>query len=541
MPAAVFFYSILFLVLVLFPALLILVFLLFVDHEYRFWRQFGTTAEPKRKMLWEGASLRRLSERFPSMVSFISRRLDPHDAWGLPATLATIGVLAGVWFFLGIVQDLIGKYPLVLLDLRLHNSVPLFRSPGVTWFMLGMTEVGSPVVLWILCIGIALIALARDNRRLAAAFLLAIAATSSLSPVLKAVIGHARPGDAIIAVHEASFPSGHVLSSAVIYGLLASLLLRSHARRSLRAVGTALLLLLVACIGVSRLYLGVHWPSDLLGSLAIALICLALVLFFLRYERQLTRIDQFNIPLSAQTLRWTGALAFVVAAATGAYVARNTTIIAIGPPAPDRPVLQGALLTGLPAGIRRRSESLIGKPMEPISLVLVGSLGAMIETFARAGWTKADHPTPVRVVKEILAAFENRQDASGPATPAYIADRPQTLTFEKPDPSSPDIRHRHHVRVWQTQYCAMPGCRPIWVATASFDAGIELSPRLHLPTHRIDPNIDAERALIVFDLTGAGATKRGTIAIVPPLNGSNAAGDAFTTDGRAVILEMPPT
>ena len=82
----------------------------------------------------------------------------------------------------------------------------------------------------------------------------------------------------------------------------------------------------------------------------------------------------------------------------------------------------------------------------------------------------------------------------------------------------------------------VPDCRPVWVATASFDVGIELSSPLHLPTHRIDPHIDAERALIVSDLLRAGATELGMIVVVPPLRGTNAAGDPFTTDGRAVIL-----
>src|SRR6185312_13446188 len=106
MLAAVLFYSILFLALVLFPALLILVFLLFVDHEHRFWRPFGTSAEPQMILFWERAPLRRLSKRFPRVISFFSRRLDPHEPWGLPATLATIGFFAGVWLFLGIVQNL---------------------------------------------------------------------------------------------------------------------------------------------------------------------------------------------------------------------------------------------------------------------------------------------------------------------------------------------------------------------------------------------------------------------------------------------------
>jgi len=177
--------------------------------------------------------------------------------------------------------------------------------------------------------------------------------------------------------------------------------------------------------------------------------------------------------------------------------------------------------------------------MEPISVVFVGSADQVIGTFTRAGWTRADLPTPVRIVKETLAALTNQPDASGPATPAYVGDRPQTLTFEKPDQQSPGIRRRHHARLWQTQYCAMPGCEPIWIATASFDIGIELSPRLHVPTHRIDPNIDAERALIARDLSAAGASEIGTVRVLPPLTGTNAAGDPFTTDGRAAILIMP--
>jgi hypothetical protein len=177
--------------------------------------------------------------------------------------------------------------------------------------------------------------------------------------------------------------------------------------------------------------------------------------------------------------------------------------------------------------------------MEPISLVLIGSDEDVIATFARAGWQKADLPTPIRVVREGLAAIENQPDPTGPATPAYLADRPQSLTFEKPDASSPGIRHRHHTRVWTTAYCAAPDCRPISVATASYDIGIELSAQLYLPTHRIDPHIDHERALITSDLSRVAATVRGIVNVVPPLSGVNAAGDPFVTDGRAVILTMP--
>jgi hypothetical protein len=119
-----------------------------------------------------------------------------------------------------VLQDIVAKDPLVLLDIRLHNAVPLFRSAGMTRFMLVFTELGSATVLSLLCLGIALLALARGGRRLAVMFMLALAGTGLISVSLKALIGNARPIDAIISVHEASFPSGHMLSGTVVYGLL---------------------------------------------------------------------------------------------------------------------------------------------------------------------------------------------------------------------------------------------------------------------------------------------------------------------------------
>jgi hypothetical protein len=198
-----------------------------------------------------------------------------------------------------------------------------------------------------------------------------------------------------------------------------------------------------------------------------------------------------------------------------------------------------ALRTSLPPDLPRQSEDLIGGKMEPISLVLVGSEKNLLDGFMHAGWARADHPTPVRVLQEGLAALRNLPDPTGPATPAFLADRPQDLTFEKSDTGTPSIRRRHHTRLWQTTYCLAPDCRPVWVATASYDVGVGLSQRLHLPTHRIDPVIDKERELIVTDLTDIGARQEGIVTVLPPLHGANAAGDPFSTDGRAVVLVLP--
>jgi hypothetical protein len=79
----------------------------------------------------------------------------------------------------------------------------------------------------------------------------------------------------------------------------------------------------------------------------------------------------------------------------------------------------------------------------------------------------------------------------------------------------------------------------MWVATASFDVGIEFVQGLYLVTHRIDPALDDERTLIVGDLMRIGATHAGIVTVSAPQRAKNAAGDPFWTDGHAVVLVLP--
>jgi membrane-associated phospholipid phosphatase len=539
MTSAVIFYTILFFVLIAFPAALILAVLLFLEYERLLWKRMTPVIGPMRRLLAQRPWVLGMKSRFPRAAGFLMHRLNPQNPWGLPATLAGIVMFAGLWFFLGILEDLVAKDPLVILDIRLHNTVPLFRTPAMTRVMLTITELGGAAGLSLLSLGAALLALARGRSRLAATFVLALGSTGLISIIFKVLIGNARPVDALIDVHDASFPSGHMLSGTVFYGLLAALLLGSQVRLGVRALGVALLLVVIVGIGLSRLYLGVHWPSDLLGSLGLALIVLAALLFFFYYSPPLRWVDTFKLPVNPGVIRVAGIAALMLAIGGTAALSGRSKILVTEPP-PARPSLDiGQLRSALPPDLPRWSEDLIGGQMEPISLVLLGSEDDILRAFRRAGWALADPPTPARVIKEGIAALRNRPDPTGPATPAFFMDRPQRFTFEKPDTGQPSIRRRHHTRLWQTSYCLMPDCRRVWVATASFDIGFEISQRLYIPTHRIAPDLDAERGLITAELVQAGARDEGFVTVSPPVHGSNAAGDPFWTDGRAVILGMP--
>ena len=539
MLPAITFYALLFFAVLVLPAAMILAVLFFIEYERRLWQHPkpgpGLTA-------LRGAGSRaavQLQMRFPRTARFLTRRLDPKTPWGLPASLAAAVIFVGTWFFLGVLQDIAARDPLVVLDLRLHNVVPLFRTEGMTRFMLVLTQLGGAAVLILLSTGAALRALSQGQRRLAATWALALTGSGLVTASLKALFGFARPIDALIGIDQGSFPSGHMLSSTVVYGLFAALLLGRRNGKLERATGVALLLLLIVGIGLSRLYLGVHWPSDLLGSMALALILLAALLFFLFYGGTIRWVDSFILPRGTGALQIAGNLALALALPAAVALFIRAEQMPAEPPPPALPLDISGLRSAWPSGMPRWSEDLIGGRMEPVSLVLVGSRDEIAAAFTRAGWRLGDLPTPVRVMQEAIAALRNLPDPTGPATPAFVMDRPQGMTFEKQDPSDASIRRRHHSRLWQTQYCVAASCRPVWVATASFDVGIQLSEGSYLPTHRIDPELDAERKLIETDLTGVGVVRWGRVPVSPPMRGKNAAGDPFWTDGAAVVLVMP--
>jgi undecaprenyl-diphosphatase len=149
--------------------------------------------------------------------------------------------------------------------------------PALVSVVKAVTWLGSDGVLWTV-IGAASIALAIRRRwRLASYLLVTGAGALVLDPVLKALVGRLRPVVAHPIAHGTgnSFPSGHSLGSIVCYGAIFLVFLPA-ARGRWRTAFTALIGTLIALIGISRILLGVHYLSDVLGAWAIGITWLGL-------------------------------------------------------------------------------------------------------------------------------------------------------------------------------------------------------------------------------------------------------------------------
>jgi len=192
-------------------------------------------------------------------------------------TLAALAVAAfAAWFFIELADDVLEG------DTHAFDEAMLlaFREDGdrddpvgpawVEELARDVTGVGGVAVLTFTTLTVAGFFLLQRKWHLAIYVAVAVASGAIASTLLKS--GFDRPRPELVAhgqaVYTASFPSGHSMLSAVVFLTLGALLAGAQKDRATRIYVLALAAVLTLAVGVSRVYLGVHWPTDVLGGWA---------------------------------------------------------------------------------------------------------------------------------------------------------------------------------------------------------------------------------------------------------------------------------
>src|SRR5438094_2300140 len=197
---------------------------------------------------------------------------------GLHLTLGLVISLAGLWVFAGVTEDVIHHDPLTQFDVALLDWLHARATATGYAVFNAISSLGSAVTLTILALAVGFVLSARREWILLVGWLAAFAGGGLLDAVLKLLIRRPRPpGAAVFLQHFSwSFPSGHAMASLIGYGMLAYVLtlLWIHRRSAQIAVVLGAALLIIA-IGFSRLYLGVHYFSDVVGGYAAGVLWLS--------------------------------------------------------------------------------------------------------------------------------------------------------------------------------------------------------------------------------------------------------------------------
>lgn len=189
------------------------------------------------------------------------------------------------------------------------------------------------------------------------------------------------------------------------------------------------------------------------------------------------------------------------------------------------------------AKVPRRVTDKDGNPGDMVNFLILGSEDAMQKVFTAAGWVKVDIDVRGTVLHGILESISKESYVTMPMSPLYLFGRPQDYGWAHAEPIKV-VASRNHLRVWKAPF-KIDG-QTLWVGAATHDIGFERDERNNGITHKIDPDVDLERAYVEKTLASTGLIAE--VAHVLPTDAlreaRTATGGSFHSDGRVLILKL---
>jgi membrane-associated phospholipid phosphatase len=213
-----------------------------------------------------------LRNRIPDRLGWLAARLRTGAPTGFALTTTVLALAASAWSLASLTYSVIHHTGIADDDPRVLAFFTGHRVPWLTSLAKALTWLGSSIVLWPVVV-LAGLGLWRWRRHWLPAVLPAVALAGAWvgSLLIKGLLDRPRPpvADRLTVVHSWSYPSQHAAQALATWGMLALMLMagRSARARVLLAVGAALIAFVV---GLTRLYLGAHWMTDVLGGWALA-------------------------------------------------------------------------------------------------------------------------------------------------------------------------------------------------------------------------------------------------------------------------------
>jgi hypothetical protein len=175
------------------------------------------------------------------------------------------------------------------------------------------------------------------------------------------------------------------------------------------------------------------------------------------------------------------------------------------------------------------------RPSDMTNLMFLGSQQDLANAFQKAGWSTAAQLNSKSKLETFRAMAEQRGYQEAPVSTLLVEGRPPDLVFQKQNNT---FAARHHLRIWRR-----PGRfhgQEVWICSATHDIGIDFSEADHTFIHKVDTQIDRERAKVVTDLLFTGLVQGLSLVERPdvPTNLFNATGDALETDGKMAVISF---
>lgn len=222
----------------------------------------------------------RFRRRFAPQIAFVKARLSPRSHLGLNLTLGALALIGASWLFGGIAEDVVTGDPLTIVDVEVANWFHARATPSVTRIMLAITQANGPTAITLYVVFAALYLIWKRDWYWLTCLLVVVPAGALLNVLMKYAFHRARPSyeHPLLSLTSYSFPSGHAAGSMLFYGVVAAYLISKVRPWRSRVAIVLCAFAFVLLTALSRVYLGVHYLSDVLAGMAEAVAWLSLCL-----------------------------------------------------------------------------------------------------------------------------------------------------------------------------------------------------------------------------------------------------------------------
>ncbi len=198
--------------------------------------------------------------------------------------IAMLALVVGAAAFAVIAESIVTNAPILKHDLQVSVWLHAHGNPALTAFLLAITQLHSTLGIAALALLAAFFLWRHRDRYWLLSLALAVPGGLLLNDFLKHIYDRARPkwDDPLLSLTSQSFPSGHAAGATLFYGFLATYMVWRMKSPSARAIAVLACALMVVLVGFSRIYLGVHFLSDVLGAMSISTVWLVLCLVGVR-------------------------------------------------------------------------------------------------------------------------------------------------------------------------------------------------------------------------------------------------------------------
>ncbi len=403
--------------------------------------------QPRASQLLE--SILTWSRGHPWIKPLAGSLLDPEhpEARGL-AILSGL-FFATAWVLLLISQQVMGGSFFQNMDQQLQNYLQNLRTPLGDQIMVFVTLLGEQAFLAVLIIAGSAWLLLKGKTKAAFHWLAAYAFAGAMTSLFKITAQIERPAGFYDGF---SFPSAHTGMSMVVYGFLALIVARELAYKH-RWIPYSIAGVLVMTIGLSRLYLGVHWFSDVLGGLSLGLFWLTLI--GIAYDRHPAPVIDIRL------LTTVCAGIFLIAAGVQHQLQFSSKLTLY---APRHPSVELASSNWLESGWQLAPAyraDLEGSNRHPLNFQWAGSIDVLETRLVDAGWVPAADNPDTHLLNWLAPS---PAISTLPILPQVHQGRNQSLLLEKTFEKNRLIV----IRLWPTGTTIQPAGTALWVGNVSF-------------------------------------------------------------------------